>query len=99
MTLLWVLLGVGIGVAATVVYLTTRSIVPPILGMDGAMGRLAGGDHSVAVPATDKKDEIGLMAKAVLDLQGEHDQGQGACPEGGGGDQAAHGARQAGRRS
>ena len=66
MTLLWVLLGVGIGVAVTVVYLTNRSIVPPILKMVGAMGQLAGGDHSVAIPATDKKDEIGLMARAVL---------------------------------
>ena len=65
-TLLWVLMGVGIGIAATVVYLTNRSIVPPILGMVGAMGRLAGGDHSVEIPATDKHDEIGLMARAVL---------------------------------
>jgi methyl-accepting chemotaxis protein len=65
-TLLWVLLGVGIGVAATVVYLTNRSIVPPILKMVSAMGRLAGGDHSVEIPATDNKDEIGLMARAVL---------------------------------
>src|SRR5712664_4354414 len=65
-TLLWVLLGVGIGVAVTVVYVTNRSIVPPILEMVTAMGRLAGGDHSVEIPATDKKDEIGLMAKAVL---------------------------------
>jgi methyl-accepting chemotaxis protein len=65
-TLLWVLMGVGIGVAVTVVYLTNRSIVPPILKMVAAMGQLAGGDHSVAIPATDKKDEIGLMAKAVL---------------------------------
>jgi methyl-accepting chemotaxis protein len=65
-TLLWVLMGVGIGVASTVVYLTNRSIVPPLLGMVGAMGRLAGGDHSVEIPATDKKDEIGLMAGAVL---------------------------------
>ena len=59
------LLGVGIGVAVTVVYLTNRSIVPPILNMVGAMGQLAGGDHSVAIPATDKKDEIGAMARAV----------------------------------
>jgi methyl-accepting chemotaxis protein len=66
MTMLWVLMGVGIGVAATVVYLTNRSIVPPILKMVDAMGRLAGGDHSVEIPATDKKDEIGLMARAVL---------------------------------
>ena len=65
-TLLWVLLGVGIGVAVSVVYLTNRSIVPPILKMVSAMGQLAGGDHSVTVPATDKKDEIGLMARAVL---------------------------------
>jgi methyl-accepting chemotaxis protein len=65
-TLLWVLMGVGLGVAATVVYLTNRSIVPPILKMVGAMGQLAGGDHSVEIPATDNKDEIGQMAKAVL---------------------------------
>jgi methyl-accepting chemotaxis protein len=65
-TLLWVLLGVGIGVAATVVYLTNRSIVPPIVNMVGAMGKLAGGDHSVEIPATDKRDEIGLMARAVV---------------------------------
>jgi methyl-accepting chemotaxis protein len=64
--LLWVLMGVGIGIAATVVYLTNRSIVPPIIEMVGAMGRLAGGDHSVEIPATDKQDEIGLMARAVL---------------------------------
>ena len=66
MTLLWVLMGVGIGVAATVVYVTNRSIVPPILEMVAAMGQLAGGDHGVEIPATDKKDEIGLMARAVL---------------------------------
>ena len=55
-TLLWVLLGVGIGVAMAVVYLTNRSIVPPILSMVAAMGTLAGGDHAVAIPATVKKD-------------------------------------------
>jgi methyl-accepting chemotaxis protein len=66
MTLLWVLLGIGIGIAATVVYFTSRSIVPPLLGMTRAMTRLAGGDHGVEIPATDKKDEIGLMARAVL---------------------------------
>ena len=59
-------MGVGIGIAATVVYLTNRSIVPPILKMVSAMGRLAGGDHSVEVPATGNKDEIGLMARAVV---------------------------------
>jgi methyl-accepting chemotaxis protein len=66
MTLLFVLLGFGLGVAATIVYFTTRSIVPPILGMTRAMGKLADGDLETEVPGTDKKDEIGLMAKAVL---------------------------------
>ena len=65
-TLLWVLLGVAIGVAVTVVYLTNRSIVPPIMKMVGAMGTLASGDHSVQIPAIDKQDEIGLMARAVV---------------------------------
>jgi len=65
-TLLWVLMGVGMGIALTVVYLTNRAIVPPIMGMVGAMGRLAGGDHSVEILATDKRDEIGLMARAVV---------------------------------
>ena len=62
-TLLWVLLGAGLGIAATVVYLTANSIVPPIVEMVGAMGRLAGGDHAVEIPATEKHDEIGLMAR------------------------------------
>ena len=65
-TLLWVLMGVAIGVAATVVYLTNRSIVPPIHKMVDAMGHLASGDHAVEIPATDKRDEIGVMARAVL---------------------------------
>ena len=65
-TMLWVTLGVGLGIAAAVVYLTTRAIVPPITAMTGAMGRLAEGDHGVEVPATDRRDELGLMAKAVL---------------------------------
>jgi methyl-accepting chemotaxis protein len=65
-TLLWILLGAGLGIAATVIYLTSRSIVPPIVGMVGAMGQLAGGDHSVEIPATKNHDEIGLMARAVV---------------------------------
>ena len=66
MITLWVLLGVGLGASATVVYLTNRSIVPPVLKMVSAMGQLAGGDHSAVIPATDKRDEIGLMARAVV---------------------------------
>lgn len=38
----------------------------PIRGMTEVMGRLASGDTSVAIPSTDKGDEIGGMARAVV---------------------------------
>jgi len=65
-SLLWGVLGLGIGIAVTVVYLTNRSIVPPIMRMVTAMSRLANGDHTAEVPDTGRSDEIGLMARAVL---------------------------------
>ena len=43
----------------------TRAIAAPVSGMTAAMTRLAGGDHSVEVPAVGRKDEIGHMADAV----------------------------------
>ncbi len=42
-----------------------RGISRPIIAMTGAMGRLAGGDKAVAIPAQDQTDEVGAMAKAV----------------------------------
>jgi methyl-accepting chemotaxis protein len=68
--LLWAFLGAGIGIAAAVVYMTNRSIVPPIKRMVDAMGQLAGGNHAVEIPAIDSTDEIGLMAKAVQVFKG-----------------------------
>ena len=47
-------------------WLIGRSITRPLAGLSGAMGRLAEGDTSVAVPATEAKDEIGAMARTVL---------------------------------
>ncbi len=44
---------------------TSRSIVNPIKAMTDAMRNLAGGDKTVEIPATDRKDEIGEMASAV----------------------------------
>ncbi len=49
----------GIGIAFG------RSIAGPIARMTDAMGRLAGGDTSVEVPAQNRSDEIGEMADAV----------------------------------
>jgi methyl-accepting chemotaxis protein len=82
MTLLWVMMGIGIGIAVTVVYLTNRSIVPPILRMVDAMGKLAGGDHSVENSRDRQERRNRPDGASGADLQGEHDQGQGACRQG-----------------
>jgi methyl-accepting chemotaxis protein len=46
-------------------YIITRGISRPVRQMTGAMKVLASGDTSAAVPGTDRRDEIGDMAKAV----------------------------------
>ena len=53
---------VGMIGAATLI---GRAISRPISAMTDAMGRLAGGDLEVTVPADDLTNEIGRMAKAV----------------------------------
>jgi methyl-accepting chemotaxis protein len=54
------------GMAVLLIWLLARSIVTPITGMTNAMTRLAEGDHGVDVPAVERGDEVGQMAKAVL---------------------------------
>ena len=43
-----------------------RGITRRLAGLAGAMERLAAGDTSVAIPATDAGDEIGAMARTVI---------------------------------
>ena len=62
---LWLLLAAGVGLGATIALLTSRSIVAPIRGMTSAMGKLAGGDTSTAIPGVGRTDEVGEMANAV----------------------------------
>ena len=50
-------LGVGL--------ISGRSIARPVLAMEGAMNRLAGGEITIEIPGTHRADEVGLMAKAV----------------------------------
>nr|WP_299503734.1 methyl-accepting chemotaxis protein [uncultured Rhizobium sp.] len=52
--------------AIGLIYLLARSIVTPITGMTEAMTSLAAGNHAIDVPAVDRGDEVGKMAKAVL---------------------------------
>jgi methyl-accepting chemotaxis protein len=43
-----------------------RSITRPLDGLANAMTRLAGGETSVRIPASEVKDELGAMARTVL---------------------------------
>jgi methyl-accepting chemotaxis protein len=54
-----ILLGIVIGIVVA------RGITRPIAAMTGAMGTLASGDKTVAIPAQDRRDEIGEVARAV----------------------------------
>jgi len=65
LTIIWVLLISGLAIAAAIVIFTARSIVVPITAMTTAMRKLADGDTTVVVPARERTDEIGEMAKAV----------------------------------
>jgi methyl-accepting chemotaxis protein len=57
------LAGMAIGLLAMV--LISRAVATPIRGMTASMGRLAEGDLTVEIPATDRRDEIGRMAVAM----------------------------------
>jgi len=52
--------------AVLLAWMLSRSIVRPIVGMTSAMGRLAGGQNNIDVPALDRQDEVGRMAQSVL---------------------------------
>ncbi len=64
MTTLGAVVAIVLGIAAAMTI--ARSIVRPVTAMTAAMTRLAEGDRSVTVPGSDRRDEIGAMAKAVL---------------------------------
>ena len=57
---------VGILIALGMSFWLIRGISRPVNGMTKAMENLASGDTSVEIPGTNRKDEIGLMGKAVL---------------------------------
>ncbi len=64
----WTVLAVG-AVGSTIALILgvflARSMSGPIAALTGAMGSLAKRDTSVEVPATERGDELGSMAKAV----------------------------------
>ena len=59
------ILALTIAVVGAMCLLLGRSIVNPIIGMTAAMHRIANGDTAAAVPARDRRDEVGAMAQSV----------------------------------
>jgi methyl-accepting chemotaxis protein len=63
------ILAIGIAVivfGSVLSWLIGRSITKPLAGLAAAMQKLASGDTSVKIPATDGTDEIGAMARTVI---------------------------------
>jgi methyl-accepting chemotaxis protein len=56
----FVLLIVGAGIGGI-----AKGVLRPIVGMTGAMQRLAGGELDGEIPSLGRKDEVGAMARAV----------------------------------
>ena len=62
---IWIALGLAGLLCAVIGYFIVAGVSKPILSLCGAMGRLAGHDLGTEIVGTDRKDEIGAMARAV----------------------------------
>ncbi len=65
----WIIILLGIGlvlIGLVLSWLIGRSITRPLESLAGIMKRLAGGDTSAQIPATDLSHEIGAMARSVI---------------------------------
>jgi methyl-accepting chemotaxis protein len=65
----WIIVLVGVGlvlIGLVCSFLIGRSITRPLEGLAGIMKRLAGGDTSAQIPATDLRHEVGAMARSVI---------------------------------
>ena len=68
----WIVIGTVIGVALLTVamlMLLVRVIARPVGAMSGLLGKLAAGERSVAIPATEARDEVGDMMRAAVALR------------------------------
>jgi len=63
-TIGWVLVAM-IGVVGMLAWLIGRSVARPLTGMAVLMERLAKGDLDITVTATDRKDEVGTLARSL----------------------------------
>ncbi len=69
-TMAWIALGLGaavlIGLALVLSRGLTRSIARPIVELTRAVTDLSRGSNDVAIPGTEREDELGAMAQAML---------------------------------
>ena len=56
---------VAAGLSIIAAWAITRSITRPVNAMVAVMGKLAGGDATIAIPALMQRDEVGDVARAV----------------------------------
>ncbi|GIL39555.1 methyl-accepting chemotaxis protein [Roseiterribacter gracilis] len=59
------MLGVGAAIGLAMLFVR-RGVTQPVKQLTAAMDALAGGNHDTQVPATERKDEIGAMARSLL---------------------------------
>ena len=64
-TLAWTLMVAGVAVGGVLAWLIGTGIARPVVSITKAMEQLAGGNTSVDIPGTGRRDEIGEMADAV----------------------------------
>jgi methyl-accepting chemotaxis protein len=69
-TMGWIALGLGaallIGLALVLSRALTRSIAKPIVALTSAVTDLSRGSNDIAIPGTERSDELGAMAQAML---------------------------------
>jgi methyl-accepting chemotaxis protein len=61
-----ILMALSVLLAAGALWIVFNRVVRSMNRMTGAMGTIAGGDTSIAVPCVDRRDEMGAMAVALL---------------------------------
>ncbi len=62
---------VALLVAVAIGFFGARAITGPLAALTRIMGDMAGGNYSVTVPATSRKDELGDMAQATEQFRGK----------------------------
>jgi methyl-accepting chemotaxis protein len=65
-TIIMAVVLVALVLAVAAGFVLRSAIGNPLLALDKAMGRLAQHDTTTVVPATERRDEVGAMARAVL---------------------------------